>query len=87
MKIKRRIIASAIVLVIAVLIGKGVVSAARSLSTPEAPIPTARVERGDVQIDVFTSGRAAGPAQHLSDRACRERHASDRLDGQHWSSG
>lgn len=61
MKTKRRIITSAIVLVIAVLIGKGVVSAARSLSTPEAPIPTARVERGDVQIDVFTSGELRAP--------------------------
>src|SRR6185437_8024786 len=58
---KRRIIASAIVLVIAVLIGKGVVNAARSFSTPEAPIPTARVERGDVQIDVFTSGELRAP--------------------------
>ncbi|HEU5232077.1 MAG TPA: HlyD family efflux transporter periplasmic adaptor subunit [Terriglobales bacterium] len=61
MKTKRRIIASAIVLVIAVFIGKGIVNAARSLSTPEAPIPTARVERGDVQIDVFTSGELRAP--------------------------
>jgi len=61
MKTKRRIIASAIVLVIAVLIGRGVVNAARSFSTPDAPIPTARVERGDVQIDVFTSGELRAP--------------------------
>lgn len=61
MKTKRRIIISAIALVIAVLIGKGVVSAARSFSTPESPIPTARVERGDVQIDVFTSGELRAP--------------------------
>lgn len=58
---KRRIIISAIVLVIAVLIGKGALVAARGLSTQEKPIPTARVERGDVEIDVFTAGELRAP--------------------------
>jgi len=58
---KRRLIVSLLGLLIAVLIGKGVLVAARSFSTPEKPIPTVRVERGDVEIDVFTSGELRAP--------------------------
>ena len=58
---KQRIIVSALALVIGLLIGKGVLVAARSLATPEKPIPTVRVERGDVEIDVFTSGELRAP--------------------------
>ncbi|HVH85950.1 MAG TPA: HlyD family efflux transporter periplasmic adaptor subunit [Terriglobales bacterium] len=61
MKKKRRIIVSILVLLVAVLIGKGALSAARSFSSPEKPVPTARVERGDVQVDVFTSGELRAP--------------------------
>jgi HlyD family secretion protein len=60
-KKKRRIIVSVVVLAIAVFIGRGVLSAARSFSTQEKPIPTTRVERGDVEIDVFTSGELRAP--------------------------
>jgi multidrug resistance efflux pump len=58
---KRRIIVSAVALVLAVLIGKGVLVAARSFSTGEKQIPTVRVERGEVEIDVFTSGELRAP--------------------------
>ena len=58
---KRPIIVSLLVLMVAILIGRGVLVAARSLSTPEKPIPTARVERGDVEIDVFTTGELRAP--------------------------
>jgi multidrug resistance efflux pump len=58
---KRSIIISAAVIALAVLIGKGVLVAARSFSTAEAPIPTARVERGDLEIDVFTFGELRAP--------------------------
>ena len=61
MRQKRRIIVSLLVLLVALLIGRGVLSAARSLSNAEKPIPTARVERGDVQVDVFTSGELRAP--------------------------
>jgi multidrug resistance efflux pump len=60
-KTKRRIIVSIVVFAIAVFIGRGVLSAARSFSTQEKPIPTTRVERGDVEIDVFTSGELRAP--------------------------
>ena len=52
MKKKRRIIVSLIVLAIAVFIGRGVLSAARSFSTQEKPIPTTRVERGVLRVAV-----------------------------------
>ena len=58
---KGRIIVSVLVVLVAVLIGKSVLVAARSFSTPDTPIPTARVERGDLQIDVFTSGELRAP--------------------------
>ena len=58
---KRQVFVSVLVLVVAMLVGKGVLVAARSLSTPEKPIPTARVERGDVEIDVFTTGELRAP--------------------------
>jgi multidrug resistance efflux pump len=58
---KRRLIVTLAGLIVAVLIGRGVMLAARSLSTPEKPIPTVRVERGDVEIDVFTSGELRAP--------------------------
>jgi HlyD family secretion protein len=58
---KRPVIVSLLVLIVAILIGRGVLVAARSLSTPEKPIPTARVERGDVEIDVFTTGELRAP--------------------------
>jgi multidrug resistance efflux pump len=58
---KRRIIVTLAGLIVAVLVGRGVLVAARSLSTPEKPIPTVRVERGDVEIDVFTSGELRAP--------------------------
>src|SRR5579864_4236072 len=58
---RRRIVVSLLGLVIALFIGKGVLVAARGLSTPEKPIPTVRVERGDVEIDVFTSGELRAP--------------------------
>ena len=58
---KRRLIVSLLVLIVAILVGRGVLAAARSLSTPEKPIPTARVERGDVEIDVFTTGELRAP--------------------------
>jgi len=61
MKKKRGIIVSAVALLVAVLIGKGVLSAARGFSTREKPIPTVRVERGDVQVDVFTAGELRAP--------------------------
>jgi len=44
-----------------VLSVKGVLSAARNLSSKEVPIPTARVERGDLQVDVFTTGELRAP--------------------------
>jgi HlyD family secretion protein len=58
---KRRIVVSVVAIVAALLISRGVLAAARSLATPEKPIPTARVERGDVEIDVFTSGELRAP--------------------------
>lgn len=58
---KKRIVISLLLVMAAMLIGKGALIAARSFSTPEAPIPTARVERGDVQIDVFTTGELRAP--------------------------
>src|SRR4029077_15594718 len=58
---KTRIIISVIALIVAVLGAKGALIAARSLSSKEIPIPTARVERGDLQIDVFTSGELRAP--------------------------
>lgn len=61
MKKKRRIIVSVLALGVAVLVGKGVLSAARSFSSRQKPIPTVCVERGDVQIDVFTSGELRAP--------------------------
>jgi multidrug resistance efflux pump len=61
MKAKRRIVFSAVAVLLALLAGKGIVSAARGLSTAEKPIPTVRVERGDLQIDVFTSGELRAP--------------------------
>lgn len=61
MKAKRRIAFSAVAVLLALLAGKGIVSAARGLSSPEKPMPTARVERGDLQIDVFTSGELRAP--------------------------
>ena len=61
MKKKSRIIISAVALLVAVLSVKGVLSAARNLSSKEVPIPTARVERGDLQVDVFTTGELRAP--------------------------
>jgi len=61
MKKKSRIIVSAVALLVAVLSVKGVLSAARNLSSKEVPIPTARVERGDLQVDVFTTGELRAP--------------------------
>lgn len=61
MKTKRRIVVASLVLLVGAFVGKGVVAAARSFSTPEQPIPTVRVERGDVEIDVFTSGELRAP--------------------------
>ena len=61
MKKKSRIIISVLALIVAVLGAKGALLAARSLSSKEIPIPTARVERGDLQIDVFTSGELRAP--------------------------
>ena len=58
---KRPIFVSLLVLAVAMLVGKGALVAARSLSTPEKPIPTARVERGEVEIDVFTTGELRAP--------------------------
>ena len=58
---KRRIVVSILAVVAALLISKGVLAAARGFATPEKPIPTARVERGDVEIDVFTSGELRAP--------------------------
>jgi len=50
-----------VALIAAVLGAKGALIAARSLSSREVPIPTARVERGDLQIDIFTSGELRAP--------------------------
>ena len=58
---KRRMIVSVLVVLAAVLIGRGVLIAARSFSTPDKPIPTARVERGDIEVDVFTNGELLAP--------------------------
>jgi len=58
---KRRIIVTGLVVLVAVLIGKGVLIAARGFSTQEKPIPTARVERGDLEVDVFTTGELRAP--------------------------
>jgi multidrug resistance efflux pump len=58
---KKGIIVSVFLALVAVLAGKGVLVAAHSFSTPEKPIPTARVERGDVEIDVFTAGELRAP--------------------------
>jgi len=61
MKKKTRILISMFALIVGVLGAKGALIAARSLSSKEIPIPTARVERGDLQIDVFTSGELRAP--------------------------
>jgi len=61
MKKKSRIIISLIALMVAVLGAKGALIAARSLSSKEIPIPTTRVARGDLQIDVFTAGELRAP--------------------------
>jgi multidrug resistance efflux pump len=58
---KRKIIVSVIVLVLAFFVAKGVLVAARSLGNSEKPIPTVKVERGDVEIEVFTSGELRAP--------------------------
>jgi multidrug resistance efflux pump len=58
---KRRIIVSVLGVLAAVLIGRGVLAAAHSFSTPDKPIPTARVERGDLEVDVFTTGELLAP--------------------------
>lgn len=58
---RRQIIVSVFLVLLAVLVGKGVLAAARGFSTPEKPIPTVRVERGDVEIDVFTAGELQAP--------------------------
>ena len=41
--------------------GRGILSASRGFGSSERPIPTARVERGNVQIDVFTEGELRAP--------------------------
>jgi HlyD family secretion protein len=58
---KKGIVISVLVVIAAALIGKEALSAARSFSTQETPIPTARVQRGDIQIDVFTLGELRAP--------------------------
>jgi len=44
-----------------VLLARGILAASRGLGSSEHPIPTARVERGNVEIDVFTHGELRAP--------------------------
>lgn len=58
---KGKIIAGVIVVIAAVLIGRGILAASREFTTTEKPIPTVRVERGDVQMVVYTAGELRAP--------------------------
>jgi HlyD family secretion protein len=58
---KKRGIVTVIAVAAALLAGRGALIASRALGSQQKPIPTVRVERGNVQLDVFTAGELRAP--------------------------